>query len=212
MRCLVLTPDPRFAQALIREAPDDLSFLPVADAAAAVRLLSHTQAGSAVLDSATPAPIVAEFLRFWRANPERAAQPLIFATAEGTVGTNHGGVMRLPAGARRSDRTPPAVARALTQAAPLILDPDRRELCANDVRVPLTRSESGLLSELCRARVPIPTADLSRAALGYADAGGSAVRTHLSNLRRKCVRAGWPDPIASGRGRGYEAVGVRLLH
>lgn len=54
------------------------------------------------------------------------------------------------------------------------------------------------------------TATLAREALGYADeAGGSVVRTHLSNLRRKCAAAGLPDPIAARHGQGYRLVGVR---
>ena len=199
----MLTPDRRFARALTHHGPDGVTFLPVPDAAAAARLLAGTTVAAAVLDSIAPPVAAAEFLRWWRAAPDRAAQPLILAAA--------GRAAPLPPGARRSRRSAAAIARAITEAAPLVLDELRRELRANRARISLTPSEAALLGHLVRAGGLVPTAELARQALGYEDrAGGPVVRTHLSNLRRKCAAAGLPEPIVARRGRGYQVVGVRL--
>jgi len=193
--------------------------VPVPDAVAAIRLLAQSATDAALVDSAVPPARADEFLRFWHADPARAALPLVFATP--VLSTPVPDFM--PSGACRSDRTPAAVARALIDDSPLLLDPIRRELSANDVQIRLTPSETALLGHLCRVGRPVPADELSRIALGYvpvshsgaADfppdtAATAGVRTHLSNLRRKCVDIGWPDPVVAHRGFGYEAVGVRL--
>ena len=206
MRVLLVTPDERFLRLLQRESPDDLRFLAAADAAAAIRLLDGTPVDAAVLDAGLDAPARDEFLHWWRALPQRIALPLLIA----------GGAPGLPAhglpGARAVDRDPTAISRALAGAAPLTLDRQACLLRRDDTELRLTPSEAALLHVLIQHDGPLATADLAREALGYRDAAGApVVRTHLSNLRKKCARAGLPDPIRARRGLGYRAAGVRLI-
>jgi len=206
VRILLVTPDERFQRLLQRDSPDDLHFLVAANAAAAIRLLDGTRVDAAVLDAGLDAPARDEFLHWWCALPQRIALPLLVA----------GGPAQPPAapavrGARAVDRDPAAISRALTGAAPLTLDRRACLLRRDDTELRLTPSEAALLHVLIQHDAPLATADLAREALGYRDAAGApVVRTHLSNLRKKCAGAGLPDPIRARRGLGYRATGVRL--
>ena len=132
MRCLVLTPDGRFGDALIRGAPDGVTFVPAVDAAAAVRLLAETDVDALVIDGVAHPADASEFLRWWQAAPARAALPLLIAGA--------GRGSELPAGAERAARDPEAVGRSLLEATPLVLDWGERQLRCDGVRVSLTPS------------------------------------------------------------------------
>lgn len=202
MRVLLLTPDSRFAEALSRRGPDGVTFLPAADAAAAIRTLAAADVHALVLDGVTPKAVTDDFLAWWHASSDRAQIPVVLADA--------GRAQPLPPGAQRTPRDPEAIGLALLDAPILVLDRTRRELRGPDAAVALTPSEWALVGRLLRANDPVPTAALARDALGYPDQeGGTVVRTHLSNLRRKCASAGLPDPIAARRGQGYRLVGVR---
>ena len=85
---------------------------------------------------------------------------------------------------------------------------EERVLQWNGVCVALTRSGARALSALVEGSVPLSASALHQAALGYAR-DGSAVRTHVSTLRRKRSAAGLAEPIVT-RDRRYRAPDVRL--
>ena len=73
------------------------------------------------------------------------------------------------------------------------------------------RSAEGIVRAFSSRAATVPTGELLRNALGYADDSSPAVvRTHLTNIRRKCRQAGMEDPVGTVRRRGYFARGVAL--
>lgn len=202
MRCLLITPDARFERELRERGPDDVAFTVVADAAAAMRAWARGRFAAAILDAATPAPVAREFLHWWSAAPERATRRLILAGP---------GAAAPPPGAALAERSAEGIVRAFSSRAATVIDTQRHGLSSPQAGVSLTPSEAALLTYLVERGGTVPTGELLRNALGYADDSSPAVvRTHLTNIRRKCRQAGMEDPVGTVRRRGYFARGVAL--
>jgi DNA-binding response OmpR family regulator len=195
LRFLIVSQDERLLRALAQHSPES-RFQQVDGVAGALRALEEHDYDGAALDGGLPHAMLDEFTRWWDSLGLRA--PLV--------------VME-PA-AERAERGPVArravdILDALRARRAFRLLVGERVLEWAGVRVRLTRSEARVLSTLVEAGVPLSASALQEKALGYAG-DGSAVRTHVSTLRRKCSEAGLEEPIVT-RDRRYRAPRVRLV-
>lgn len=194
MRFLIASQDDRLLRALAQHNPES-RFKQVDGVAGALRALQEDDYDGAALDGGLPHATLDEFTRRWD----------LLGLGAPLVG--------LDPAAERFERR--AVARravdilnALRARRTFRLVVEERVLEWAGVRVRLTRSEARVLSTLVEAGVLLSASALQESALGYGG-GGSAVRTHVAALRRKCAEAGLPEPIVT-RGRRYRAPDVRV--
>ena len=202
MRYLLVTRDARFARALREEGPPGVTFLTVEDAATAIRACENTEIEGAVLDGALADREAAEFRRWWSAAAERRALTLVQAGAvQAGQGAARGSVAD-----RFCSRDAAGVSGALLPSTVIAVDLERRRLVAGAAVVPLTPTEASLLAYLIRSERTVAADELARRSLGYDDERSAGiVRTHVSNLRRKCRAASVADPVVTVRGGGYRA-------
>ena len=144
--------------------------------------LQEHEYDGAVLDGGLPREVATEFKRYW--DLLGLGTPLIVVESAPEL------FDRRPVARRAAD-----ILDALRARRTFRLTVAECVFQWNAVRVALTGSEACVLS----------ASALQEAALGY----GSAVRTHVSRLRRKCRAIGLAEPIVT-RDRRYRAPGVRL--
>ncbi len=212
MRYLLVTRDARFARALREEGPPDVTFLVVEDTAAAIRACANAEIDGAVLDGALAEADGAEFRAWWAAAAERRALTLVQAgqvqagQVQAGQGAARGGIAD-----RVCSRDVAGVSAALLRSTVVAVDVEQRRLVAGEAVVLLTPTETSLLAYLIRSERTVAAEELARRSLGYDDERSARiVRTHVSNLRRKCRAASVADPVVTVRGGGYRARGVVL--
>lgn len=190
---LIASQDERLLRALAQHSPES-RFQQVDGVAGALRALQEHDYDGAALDGGLPPATLDEFTRWWDSLVPGAPVVVVQPAAE----------QRRPV-ARRAV----AILDALRARRTFRLVVEERVLEWAGVRVRLTRSEARVLSTLVEAGVPLSARALQEMALGYAG-DGSAVRTHVSTMRKKCGEAGLDEPIVT-RDRRYRAPQVRLV-
>ena len=213
----MITRDVRFLEALQRQDPDFVTFLGVADAAAALRACRTEPVSWVVLDGALPETVRTEFLRWWQAGLDRRALPLQLAGGDNTATLTVTAIVT-PADAAAPQalghvlpRDGCGVARELADRTACWLDAERQELRGPQGVVALTVTEAALLRTLVLASGVAPSADLARVALGHADGAAlAALRTHVANLRRKSRDVGLDGLVRILARRGYVVDVVAL--
>jgi two-component system, OmpR family, response regulator AdeR len=109
---------------------------------------------------------------------------------------------RVKAVLQRSAGVPTAT--DVTRLSALVVDRGRIEARVDDVALPLTATEFGLLAALAEAPGRVMTRDnLIERALPDSDALERTVDGHVKNLRRKLADRGLDDLIETVRGVGY---------
>lgn len=85
----------------------------------------------------------------------------------------------------------------------VVLWPERRQLCVNDVVVSTTKSEFDLLLTLARHPGRVISRSQLQTDMSNGAPGARAIESHISRLRRKVSDHGGPRLIESARGVGY---------
>jgi DNA-binding response OmpR family regulator len=195
LRFLIASQDERLLRALAQHSPES-RFQQVEGVSGALRALQEHDYDGAALDGGLPPAALDEFMRWWDSLHSGAPLVVMEPAAERR--------QRRPVARRAVD-----IVDALRARRTFRLVVEERVLEWAGVRVRLTRSEARVLSTLVEAGAPLSARALQEMALGYAG-DGSAVRTHVSTLRRKCGEAGLDEPIVT-RDRRYRAPQVRLV-